>query len=957
MTGDRILRGLAALACACVLASRPCDAQVASDIAADGSLGTAINPAGNVFNIDGGTAVGGANLFHSFARFTVGTGDIAVFNGPASIQNIIGRVSGGDVSTIDGVVASSIAGANLFLVNPAGILFGPNASIAVDGSFHASTADYLELADGGLFFAAPGATSSLTVAPVASFGFLSANPAPITLLTPISPDANSPRVGTPGLQVPTGATISIVGGRITAGAEDGSSPAYVLAPAGNIRIASVAGPGEAALGADGAVDVSSFAALGTVRLQGSSLLDAASVVIRAARIESQDATILPGAFASAGFPLPPPDGGTVDLEATESIALRGVAPDPVFGAPTGILVFAGIDPIAPLARVPDVRLSAPAITLSGPAGITTNRFGAGAAGNVTLQTDTLVIEDGASVSLVNAFEGDGGRLQIMARDILLDGADSEGFTGLAAQSVFNPAYLTSAIDAPLSFADSGRIDIAASGQVTLLRGAQVSTDARSYGASGDITISAANVTIDASRVLAQSAFAGDSGDVSITATGTVALTGGAVVSAATFGGGDGGTVTIAAGQHLVIAGEASGIASQATPLPQPDLDAFAALVLGAPGAIFQDLVDAFGLPAGADLLDVLGAMNDFGIAAVPADRLTPGNGGDIVIVTPALDVAGLNAAIDSSTATDGNAGNVRIETGTLDLGAGATIGSRSGIPDLVTGEIFVGAGAAGSVDIVASGDATIAGEGATVSTDTRGAGDAGDVSIAAFRLFLRDGGTVSSSSGGDGLAGNITLTLGDSLRMDDGVVATEAVSSDGGNITVLAPRLVELIDSEITTSVGTGQGNGGNILIDPDFVVLQGSRIVANAFGGAGGNIDIIAGFLIVSPDSVIDASSALGVDGFVRTTAPDTDVSASLAVLPASYLDAASQLQAGCGAARAGQSSLTQVGRGGLPVDPGGYLPSAPVGATAVPVGSAGGLYEAQSLAGLDDLAQGCAL
>lgn len=349
-------------------------------------------------------------------------------------------------------------------------------------------------------------------------------------------------------------------------------------------------------------------------------------------------------------------------------------------------------------------------------------------------------------------------------------------------------------------------------------------------------------------------------------------------------------------------------------------------------------------------------MNDFGLAAVPADRLAPGNGGDIVITTPMLSVAGRNAAIDSSTATDGDAGNVRIRTGTLALGAEATIGSRSGIPDLASGEIFVGSGAAGSIDIVASGDATIAGDGATVSTDTRGAGDAGNVSISAFRLFLRDGGTVSSSSGGEGLAGNITLTLGDSLQMDGGVVATEAESSDGGNITVLAPRLVELIDSEITTSVGTGQGNGGNILIDPDFVVLQGSRIVANAFGGAGGNIDIVAGFLIVSPDSLIDASSALGVDGFVRTTAPGTDVSASLAVLPASYLDAASQLQAGCGAARAGLSSLTQVGRGGLPRDPGDYLPSSTTAVVPAASDTASQLYEAQSLASTND-ARGCML
>ena len=138
------------------------------------------------------------------------------------------------------------------------------------------------------------------------------------------------------------------------------------------------------------------------------------------------------------------------------------------------------------------------------------------------------------------------------------------------------------------------------------------------------------------------------------------------------------------------------------------------------------------------------------------------------------------------------------------------------------------------------------------------------------------------------------------------------------------------MDSQITTSVQSGAGGGGNIFIDPQFVILQNSQIIANAFGGPGGNIKIIAGQLIADPATAITASSALGIDGSVSIDAPDTDVSAGLAILPASFLDAASLLRAGCSGARAGMSSLVEVGRGGLPPDPDGYLPSLDLGTLA---------------------------
>ena len=95
----------------------------------------------------------GDKLFHSFDQFSIDTGESATFSGPGNIDNVISRVTGGDISSIDGRLASSIPGASLWLFNPAGVVFGTNASLDVSGSFHVSTADKLRTADGETFSA------------------------------------------------------------------------------------------------------------------------------------------------------------------------------------------------------------------------------------------------------------------------------------------------------------------------------------------------------------------------------------------------------------------------------------------------------------------------------------------------------------------------------------------------------------------------------------------------------------------------------------------------------------------------------------------------------------------------------------------------------------------------------------------------------------------------------------
>src|SRR5438094_6953731 len=148
--------------------------------------------------------------------------------------------------------------------------------------------------------------------------------------------------------------------------------------------------------------------------------------------------------------------------------------------------------------------------------------------------------------------------------------------------------------------------------------------------------------------------------------------------------------------------------------------------------------------------------------------------------------------------------------------------------------------------------------------------------------------------------------------------------ADGGRNIILAGGTVVLMNSSSTTAVGTGAGNGGNITIDPQFVILQnGSQILANAFGGNGGNINIVAGLLLSSPDSVINASSAKGVSGTITINSAISDLSGSLAPLPSGFLKSSALLRSRCSARLASgtTSSFVLASKGGIPTEPGGTL------------------------------------
>src|SRR5215472_10363535 len=175
-----------------VLAFNPTSlVQAASPITSSG-LNTQISPPANLpsgkvqYDITGGTRPGGGvNLYHSFGDFNVPTNNIANFLNDSGLatSNILGRVTAGNLSSIFGTIQTTGFGtANLFLMNPAGFLFGPNATVNVGGMVSFTTADYLRLTDNARFNAVPGpADALLTAAPVAALGFLGSKPGAITV--------------------------------------------------------------------------------------------------------------------------------------------------------------------------------------------------------------------------------------------------------------------------------------------------------------------------------------------------------------------------------------------------------------------------------------------------------------------------------------------------------------------------------------------------------------------------------------------------------------------------------------------------------------------------------------------------------------------------------------------------------------------------------------------------------
>jgi filamentous hemagglutinin family protein len=1023
-----------------VCAAAPAYAQVPVTTQVTGNgLNTTVTATANGVEITGGDRGAGGtgpNLFHSFGLLNVGSGDTANFVNDSGrpTTNIIGRVTDARSDIFGTIQTTGFGEANLWLLNPKGFVFGPDAMLDVGGSFHASTADSLKFSDGTEFVVA-GANPVLSVADPRAFGFLGTPTGRIDVLAGTVDDTTDPVTIKTLLRVPEGKTLSLVGGEVNIGGEvdldsdgtpDVSGTGYLLAPGGRVNLVSVASAGDATFDPatiNGSVagpvtgdpstrniDVSGFTQLGNISITQGSIVDAKEVSIRGGQLTIDTAAVYPGGFwlyenlGSLTFsgtpdPLSPPDGGLVDVNIAGDVSIRGDELVPVVNDLSGILTYAGFLFDEVPGDVPDIRVNAgKSLTISGPtADIQSARFGPGDAADVSITADNILIENGAAVEVLNFFQGPGGSLTVTTNDLVVDGSfNFDEFTGLSSQALFHPGYLFFSIDPSLYFADAGTILVNATNSVTVGNVGFISASSFAFGSGGGVTVNTKNLSLNnGGTITAESTLGGPAGNVEINANGQVNLTNFSQISSTTTGSGTGGNVVITAGQPTTVS-STSGIFASTVPPNQELLDFIVSNQMAGLGfpdyATLQSFIsDVTGIP-NPSIFDVLRSLrDDFGILDIPDSTLIPGNGGAISMTTPLLTVGG---AVSSSTGWDGNAGEVVGNVGSLVVENGGEIRTRSGLFDpasgqvfgvgvgdagsltfnaqgsiiisggsistttigdgnagdvsltanqvaiqngggvtsesgvTINGEPFVGSGNAGIVTITATGPntLTITGKDSTVSTTTRGAGAGGDISLAsAGNVEILNGGSVTADSESTGDTGKIEISAGNSITLSNATISTRAVTSDGGDIELTAPNIVQLTGSQITTSVESGKGQGGNITIDPQFLILNNSQITANAFGGPGGNITLIANNFIPSANSTVQASSTLSTQGTVIIQSPENDIAGSIAQLPQNIVDASGLLPERCAARHAGgaQSSFVVAGRGGLPTNPDNYLPS----------------------------------
>jgi large exoprotein involved in heme utilization and adhesion len=360
---------------------------------------------------------------------------------------------------------------------------------------------------------------------------------------------------------------------------------------------------------------------------------------------------------------------------------------------------------------------------------------------------------------------------------------------------------------------------------------------------------------------------GAAGEVVLTAGGAIALSGGAQIASTTGGVGSGGSVQVTAEGLLGLTDPGSGIIASAT----------------------------------------LAASGDAGSVMVSAPQIALMRGGEI----------------SSTTAGTGMGGSVSVTT------PGALVLDGAGVANTQIAASATGpqSGPAGSV-MIAAGSLTVAG-GAQIASSTAGPGTGGDVNIAvASQIVLPDQGPqITALSTGSGDAGSITVSAVRLLLSDGALISTEAVgersAASGGNITLHVRDFLHLVGSEISTSVKGQTGNGGNIAIDPQLVILDHSIIKADAIAGHGGNITITAGQFIPSSDSRIEATSELGTSGTVVINGL-VNANGALVVLSSELRGRSEVLREACAAgADRPISSLVEAGRGGLPHDPEATLPA----------------------------------
>ncbi|MEH1901353.1 MAG: S-layer family protein [Nostoc sp.] len=554
-----------------------------AQVTPDGTLNTNVSQTGNNFTITNGNRVGN-NLFHSFSQFSVPSNGSAFFNNAADVQNIFSRVTGGSVSQIDGLIRAN-GSANLFLVNPSGIIFGANAQLNIGGSFIGTTANSIKFADGVELSAINSQSAPLLSINVPLGLQMGSNPAPINVQgtghTLTLNNSRTPINRTPSptqLRVQPEKTLALVGGTLnlhgaTLTAEQGRIELGSLGEAGLVSLVPTT-QGYTLVYGNG----QNF---GNIQLAQKSLLDVSGVNAGSVQVQGKHIQVTDSSLVLAqnlgNFP-----GGNLHLQASAGIdvtsTLSGIRSETL-----GIGTSGNISVITPrfslqqgaalnnitfgTATSGNIQVDASVLEISGFSPISstgsvinTSTFGSGSAGNVLVNGDSLLVSNGAGLSSISRGSGDSGQVVIHNMDTTVSGSNSAPMGTRIGSTTFSTG------NAKTITLDTARLSLRDGGAIT--------TSSFSAGHGGDLRINATESIqiIGSSNVINNSGIpnsgitssvlslsptlqqrfdvlystsTGDAGTVRIT-TPNLMLTDGGAVSVTNDGSGNGGSLRITA---------------------------------------------------------------------------------------------------------------------------------------------------------------------------------------------------------------------------------------------------------------------------------------------------------------------------------------------------------------------------------------------------------------------------
>jgi filamentous hemagglutinin family protein len=787
----------------------------------------------------------GNNLYHSFSKFNINQNEIATFSGPEHVQNIISRVTGGEMSMIHGTLRSEIPHANFFLLNPAGVFFGKESVLDVKGSFHVSTADYLVM-DNHEKFDIHSSEPLLSMGTPVTFGFIDDGNGVIEVEDVEGGNFIDPHQY--DLKVDKGETLSLIGGEIIIKAS------MLYAPEGIINIAAIKSAAEISL-IDSGMDYSVDMIRGKINISEYSTIDVSSNDYADDINASGDVFILGSEFIldesyiTAKTEEASENAGIININVDQMKAIYSEITCEYYYLPDDLDLTGG-----------NIKITArESIDVSDYSIIATSTDGANA-GYIDINAKNVLFHSGSYIESKTYSSGKAGDISIEA---------SENITFNDNCTIYSDTDFSG---------DAGNIDLNAK-NIFFLNGSGLGNQTADSGNGGNISLNAVDsiqfMGTDqqgiASDITTYSKGSGNAGDVNITAHNILFKNGGRVYASA-LEDGSGGNIRITAENGII---NLSGVNPH-----------------GENSNGFNSCISSESEQTGkaGDIYIKSDALFIDNGAYISNNTSDIGESGAIIIETDTLEITGKAPVINQDQFLESQHTFIEnlYESKKKEFSGIYSRAESQNFSDNPGGEIHI-----------SGGNIFLSKEG-TITTSSTGKRDAGNIELTVNSITMDSNSSIASESLAKeegGTAGEISLNLNNSMTLrNTSHISTDAQSSGGGKINIKAKETLYLLNSSITTNVKDGSGHGGDINIDIGLSVLNHSQISANAIDGDGGAVFIVAENFIKSTDSRIEATSERGNEGTVKIDAPDIDISKDLAAMPSKFLDASQWMKNSCG-------------------------------------------------------------